>query len=128
MSIPNIDELLILNKEVAVDGLGGVDLYENMIDSFEEMSLRKTLIILKIAVDEFDYYSVYTQAHILKGSASYLRADRVSLLAEKIQADVEQQLPDEAFKDYALLLKQCILLKRAVRFDILKRKGRNSLI
>ena len=125
MSIVNIEELPILNKEEAIEGLGGVELFESMLESFEDLSLRKNLISLKIAIDDIDYYSIRMQAHSLKGSAGYLHAERVTKIAEKLQNDIERQQADEIFKDYSMLVKQCIMLKRTIRFEMLKKEGTN---
>ncbi len=123
MSIANIEDLPILDRKAAIEGLGGLELFENMLEGFEDLSLRKNLTALKIALDELDYYSVRMQAHSLKGSSSYLHAERVTKIAEKMQKDVEDQLPEEIFKYYPILIKQCIMLKRMIRLDILKKQG-----
>ena len=127
MSNGNIEELQIMNKQEAIDGLGGLELFESMLEGFEDLSLRKNLTGLKIALDEIDYYSIRMQAHSLKGSSSYLRAERVTKLAEKIQSDVEKRLAQEIFKDYATLIKQCILLKRMIRYEIFKKAGNHTI-
>ena len=126
-SIPNLEKLLIIDKKAAIEGLGGLELFESMLEGFEDLSLRKNLTSLKIALDEMDYFSIRMQAHSLKGSSSYLHAERVTKIAEKMQNDVEKQLPEEIFKDYPLLIKQCIVLKRAIRFDLLKKQGNISV-
>ena len=123
MSTGNIEELQILNKQEAIDGLGGIELFESMLEGFEDLSLRKNLTALKIALDEIDYFNIRMQAHSLKGSSSYLRAERVTKLAERLQSDVEKQQAQEIFKDYSILVKQCILLKRMIRYEILKKDG-----
>jgi len=119
----NIEELQIINKEKAIECLGGQDLFENMMEGFEELSLKKSLVALKIAMDDLDYLNIRMAAHSLKGSASYLQAERVAFITAKMQADVEKQLPEEIFKDYAVLIKQAILLRRAIRFHVQKKNG-----
>ncbi len=119
----DIDQLPILSKKAAIACLGGPELFENMIESFEDLTLRKNLRTLKIALDDVDYAGIHAQAHSLKGSAGYLHAERVTRAAEKIERDVDLQLPNEIFKDYPQLIKQCIVLKRAIRREILHQQG-----
>lgn len=124
MSLANLDELPILSKKDAIEGLGGPELFESMVESFEDLTLRKSLTALKIAMDDLDYYSVRMQAHSLKGSSSYLHAERVTRIAEKLQHDVDLQQSEEIFKDYPILIKQCMILKRAIRYELLQQKGK----
>ena len=128
MSIGHIDDLPVLDKDTAIKQLGDLDLFVTMMEGFEDMSLRKNLTSLKIALDELDYFNIRLQAHSLKGCSSYLRAERVRLVAEKLQSDVDKQQVEAVFKDYPILLKQCIILKKAIRFESCKKNRTTPFI
>ena len=117
-----IDELPVLDKTNAIKQLGDAELFETMLEGFEEMSMRKNLIGIKIAIDELDYFNVRVQAHSLKGSASYVHAERVKTAAEKLYTDIDSKNVEGLFKDYPILVKQCIILKKTIRFEGCKKK------
>ena len=123
MSIDNIEELPILNKEAAIKGLGSKELFQNMLDNFEDLTLKTTLLSLKVAMDELDYLAIRSQAHSLRGSLSYIYAERATKYAEKIQLGVENQIIDDVLENYRELIKQCIILKRTIRYELLRSKS-----
>lgn len=118
----------MLDKETAIKQLGDYSLFETMLEGFEEMSMRKALTGLKIAYDDLDYRNIRLQAHSLKGSSSYLHAERVRAIGEKLQADVDSQNLDSIFKDYPVLIKQCIALKKAIRFEVCRQKSNSPSV
>jgi len=121
-SIVFLDELPILDKLNAIKQLGDAELFETMLEGFEEMSMRKSLLNLKIAMDDLDYFNIRLTAHSLKGSASYVRAERVKSAAEKVYNDIDSQNVEKLFRDYPALIKQCIMLKKAIRYETCKKK------
>ena len=117
MSLEEIERLPILDKEIAIKHLDDAGLFETMLMGFEEMSMRNNLTNLKIALEKMDYYNIRLSSHSLKGASSYLHAERVKTAASLIQFAVDKQRPDDIFKYYPILIKQCILLKRRVRYE-----------
>ena len=121
-----IEELLVLDRQSAITDLGTSELYENMLVEFDETSLPRDLVLIKVAFDEFDYYNVRAHCNSLRGSAGYIRAERVSAAAHLVTLDIESQMLDDLIKHYACLIKQCILLKQAIRKEVSPSK-RNDL-
>ncbi len=121
MSLDDVEALPVLDKEAAIKQLGDAALFETMMEGFNDMSLRKNLTGLKIAFDELDYFNIRLQAHSLNGTSGYLHAERVKTIAEKLQMDVDSQKVDSMFKDYPALIKQCVMLKKAIRFENCKK-------
>ncbi len=122
-SVDNIDELPILNKEAAITELGDESLFVSMLESVEDLTMRKSLIQLTIAIDDMNLKLVGKQANSLAGAVSYIHAERVRMLAEKIKAHVESGNAEQVIQDYPQLLIQCIKLKRKVRFELCQKKG-----
>eukprot|EP00826_Nyctotherus_ovalis_P026190 TRINITY_DN2045_c0_g1_i1.p1 TRINITY_DN2045_c0_g1~~TRINITY_DN2045_c0_g1_i1.p1 ORF type:complete len:263 (-),score=34.05 TRINITY_DN2045_c0_g1_i1:123-911(-) len=119
----NVEELEVLNKEEAVRGLGSMTLFEDMIDEFQDSILIQSLEMLKIAFDDFDYLSIREQAHSLKASSSYIHADRVTAICEKMLDAISRQLPEETYTYYSILVEQCILLKNIITRELFETKG-----
>ncbi len=117
MSVQEIESLPILDKATAIQQLDDAELFETMLMGFEEMSMRRNLTELKIAMDDVDYYNIRLNSHSLKGASSYLHAERVKTAAADVQFAVDNQKVDDIFKHYPILIKQCIVLKRAIRYE-----------
>ncbi len=115
MSVQEIEALPILDKETAIQQLDDADLFDTMLTGFEEMSMRRNLTELKIALDDIDYYNIRLNAHSLKGASSYLHAERVKTAAANMQLAVDSQKGEDIFKYYPILIKQCMILKRRIR-------------
>ena len=124
MSLQRLEELPIIDHRAAMVQYGEDSMLMNLLPTFEDMSLGKDLIALKVGIDELDFYVVRAKAHSLKGASGYMCARRLYLIAEKLQFDVDRQQTDEVFLDYAILIRQCILVKREIRLEIAKSEGR----
>ena len=117
MDLAEIESLPILDKETAIRDLGDVELFETMLMGFEEMTMRKNLTELKFAIEDLNYKAIRLNSHSLKGASSYLHAERVKTAAAQLQFTIDSQTPEEIFKKYPVLIKQCIILKRKIRLE-----------
>lgn len=123
------EELHIMDKIVAIERLGDENLFFTMMEGFEDITMSKNLVDLKIAMEELDYSSIRAHSHSLKGAASYLGAERVYKAAEKLQLDIENRRTDKVFVDYATLIHECIMLKRIIRSELCKKESNvNTLL
>lgn len=118
MTSEEIERELILDKETAIKQLGDEDLFMTLLTGFEDMTLRKNLIDLKISLENIDYYNIRQNAHALKGASAYLYAQRVKSATSHIETAVENRQVGEIFKYYPILIKQCIILKQKIRYEI----------
>ena len=123
MATEDIESLPILDRETAIKQLDDVSLFETMLMGFEDMSMRNNLTDLKLALEKADYYNIRLSSHSLKGASSYLRAERVRAAAAQVQMAVDSQKSDDIFKYYPILVKQCILLKRRIRYEACIKEG-----
>lgn len=129
MSIEEIERLPILDKQTAIKHLDDEDLFETMLMGFEDMSMKKNLVELKIAMDDLDYYNIRLNSHSLKGASSYLHAERVREASAQIQFAVDYQKANDIFKFYPILIKQCIILKKKIRYEAcLKESTKTDLL
>ena len=112
----------ILDKKAAIEGLGDIKLFETMIKDFNKGLLKESLNSFNSALDNFDYHALQTQVHSLKGSLSYLHTKKILSVLDEIQTAIEKQMPEDIFKAYPNLLKQCIIFKRTIKL-YLSRKG-----
>ena len=117
MSLEDIENMPILDKETAITQLGDSSLFDVMLTSFEEMSMRTNLTDLKIALEKVDYINIRLSSHSLKGAASYIHAERVKTATSLLQSVIDNKKYDEISKHYLVLIKQCILLKRRIRYE-----------
>ena len=124
MSLDEIDELPILDKETAINQLDDVELFETMIVGFEDMSMRSNLTDLKIAIEKLDYSNIRLSSHSLKGASSYIHAERVKTVASLIQSAIDDNQIDSINKYYSVLIKQCILLKKAIRHEMCTKEAK----
>ena len=115
MSLEDIENLPILDKETAISQLDDAELFETMLIGFEDMSMRTNLTDLKIAVEKGDYSNIRLSSHSLKGASSYIHAERVKTIASLIQSAVDNNELNSVTRYYPELVKQCILLKRVIR-------------
>jgi hypothetical protein len=126
MASDNIDALAILDKEAAIKELGNEGLFDMMLEGFEDMTMRKNLTQIMIAMDDLNFGAVARQANSLKGAVSYLHAERIQVLSDKLISDVEARNPEAIFQDYSQLIVQCITLKRKIRYEESKKKGTSA--
>ena len=124
MSLEEIENLPILDKETAISQLDDAELFDTMLMGFEDMSMRGNLTDLKISLEKSDFPNVRLSTHSLKGASSYIHAERVKTLAALIQCSVDNQKYDDIFKYYPELIKQCVLLKRKIRYEACAKDGK----
>ena len=117
MSIEEIERLPILDKLTAIKHLDDADLFDTMLMGFDDMSMKKNLVELKIAMDDVDYFNIRLNSHSLKGASSYLHAERVREASAQLQFAVDNQKSNDIFKYYQILVKQCIILKKRIRYE-----------
>ena len=118
-----IEKFPILDPKNAIGGLGNEDLYINMIDEFQDTIIEESLLMLKIAINDFDYMGIKSHARSLKGSSSYIYAERVKYISEKMETTVERNVSEVVLEHYPCLIKECIILKRAIRKQIAETQG-----
>ena len=124
MSLEHLDDLPIIDHVAAEAQYGDESMLMSMLPTFEEMSLGKDLVALKVGMDALDFYVVRAKAHSLKGASGYMCARRLYYIAEKLQFDVDRQQPEDVFMDYGKLIRHCILVKREIRVEICRDKRR----
>ena len=104
----------IINSAKAIEGLGSKDLFENMVESFEDLSLSSNLRLLKIAFEEYDYDTIKDQTLSLKGAASYIFAEKVFAICSDINDALVKKSPKKIYELYPKLIKECIILKKTI--------------
>ena len=119
----NLDKLQIFNREKTAKLLGSEELVDCMIDEFYERSLNYDLTLIGISLDTFNYESAKVQIHSLKGSASYLNAERIIAICDKIEMCIDKQDYKMIFAIYPLLIEQCIVFKKVIHNDFSRRHG-----
>eukprot|EP00826_Nyctotherus_ovalis_P026430 TRINITY_DN2063_c0_g3_i4.p1 TRINITY_DN2063_c0_g3~~TRINITY_DN2063_c0_g3_i4.p1 ORF type:complete len:223 (-),score=59.91 TRINITY_DN2063_c0_g3_i4:655-1323(-) len=124
MTLENIDSFPVLDKETAINQFDDAELFEQILMGFEEMSMRGNLNDLKKGIENNDYVTIRLSAHSLKGASSYIHADRVRELTSMIQQAVDSKKYEDVHKCYPALIKQCILLKRRIRFEEYAKNGK----
>ena len=116
------DSAPILDPAGAIAGLESDELFNTLIDAYDA-TLINTLKDLKVAMDSFDYKEIRMKSHSLKGPSSYIHAERVRRAAEIVQQNVDKQEGPNIFKNYPMLIKECIILRREVRIHVAKRES-----
>jgi len=104
----------IFDAEKAIENLGDKDLFLSLVGMFVE-TLTKNLDEIKIAVDRIDNADIRMKVHILKGTASYIQAERVRRAAEILQLCIDKGDPNAIFDYYPLLIKESIKLRKSIR-------------
>lgn len=117
-TMQNIENLPILDKETAISELDNAELFEEMLFSFEDMSMYENLNDLKVAIENSDLRNIRLTSHSLKGASSYIHAERVKSAAANMQEAIDKGKPEEVEKYYPELVRQCILLKREIRKEL----------
>ena len=123
MSLEEIENLPILDKETAISQLDDADLFETMLNGFEDMSMRNNLSELKAALENCDFPNIRLSSHSLKGASSYIHAERVKTVASMIQLAIDNNKSRDVMKYYPVLIKECILLKRRIRKEACTKDG-----
>ena len=124
MELKAIEDLPILDKEAAIIQLDGVELFESLLMGFDDMSMKSNLADLKAALENVDYANIRLSSHSLKGSSSYIHAERVKVITSMIQTAVDNNKYEDIYKYYPVLIKQCILLKRRIRYEACIKEGK----
>ena len=117
------NQLQVLNREEAIKGLGSVELFEDMLEEFQDTILLHDLEMLKTALDDFDYLSIKEQTHSLKASSSYIYAERVTRICEQMLNALGNKSSTEVIKYYPVLVEQCIILNDTITQELSKTKG-----
>lgn len=120
------DNLMLLNSKKAITDLGDAELYNMMLAGIEDTTLRPNLAKLKNAMDVFDYKEIRMTSHTLKGSIAYIGGERAKRASEIVQFNVDKQQGPEIFKNYPLIIEECIKLKREIRRYSVMNKLENS--
>lgn len=126
MNYPIDDNLPILDHAVAIENLGGQELFIDLIGMFDE-TLIKILNELKSAIDRNDNPDIRMKAHTLKGSASYIQAERVRRVSEILQLCIDDKNTESVFLYYPLLVKESILLRRCIRMYLCEHNSNNCV-
>jgi len=108
------DGMPILNAQKAIENLGDESLFNTLIESYDS-ALIKTLEELQVAMDKIDYKEIRMKSHSLKGPSSYIGAERVRRAAEILQFNVDKQEGLKIYKNYPMLMEECIKLRRQIR-------------
>eukprot|EP00826_Nyctotherus_ovalis_P065158 TRINITY_DN9571_c0_g1_i11.p1 TRINITY_DN9571_c0_g1~~TRINITY_DN9571_c0_g1_i11.p1 ORF type:complete len:285 (-),score=30.85 TRINITY_DN9571_c0_g1_i11:57-911(-) len=104
----------IIDYTKAITDLGDKELFIGLVGIFDE-NFVATLEKIKTAVDSGDNTGIRMHAHTLKGTASYIQAERVRRISEILQLCIDNNEPENVFKYYPLLIKESIKLRRAIR-------------
>ncbi len=115
MTLERIEEAAILDNKAALEGLGDAGVFDELMESFEELVLKHSLAGLKIALDERDWPALRTECLSLVGTASIAYAERLKLAASSLQRDAERKDIEAVAVHYPLVIKQAILLKQKIR-------------
>ncbi len=110
----------VFDIEKAIENLGDDALFNELVNKYDE-TLIKTLDNLKTAMDNFDYREIRMKSHSLKGPSSYIQGERVRRAAEIVQQNIDNRQGPNAYQNYALLMTECIRLRRQIRVYCSKR-------
>jgi HPt (histidine-containing phosphotransfer) domain-containing protein len=126
MSVSLPIDMPILNSDQAKANIGD-DLFNDLLENFEDMTLNEVLENLKNAMDKIDYREIRLMAHKLKAPAGYIGADRLFKMTESLQKCIDSQDADSAYRTYPLMIAECIKLKRVKRKYLSELKSNRHL-
>eukprot|EP00826_Nyctotherus_ovalis_P061630 TRINITY_DN878_c0_g1_i4.p1 TRINITY_DN878_c0_g1~~TRINITY_DN878_c0_g1_i4.p1 ORF type:complete len:217 (+),score=44.28 TRINITY_DN878_c0_g1_i4:204-854(+) len=124
MYLNEVEKLPVLDEDAAMKELNDRELLETIMLGFEDMTMRGSLAKLKAALENANYTNVRICSHALKGAASYIHAERVRAQSSNLQTAVDNKHYENAAKYYCELIKECIVLKKRIRLEKCKKKGK----
>ena len=109
------DEEVPIDIQSGIDQVGESAMFVNMMENFENMTLSKNLMGLKMAIDSEDWVGVRDEAHSLKGASSYLCTYNLTNLAKEIQLATEKKDYSTVMKLYPKLIEESIKIKLFIK-------------
>ena len=122
MTLEQIEEFPILNREHAVYYLEDAEVFDTIIEGYSETKLKRGLNSFKAALEAGDFNRVALESQALKNCAIYIQAQRTVAVARAIYESCVPKLEVDAIcQYYPILIKQSILLRRRIRQEIFQK-------
>jgi len=117
------DSIPILDVQDAINALGDEDLFNILVNHYDE-ALCKSLKDLRLAMDTFNYKDIRSITHALMGPSNYVEAKRVLKACETVFKNVDNQEGEAVYRNYPILIEECIKLRRWIRGYICNRDSK----
>ena len=120
-----VDNLLVLNKDKAIQDLGDEELYITLMKNFTN-SLLTLLGQLQNAMNTFAYKEIKLASHSLKGTSLYIGAEKFSNAAKIVQDSTDTQDGPAIYKNYPKLIEESIKLRKEIRSCLCRQESKKT--
>jgi len=109
------EEPVPIDIKAGIDQVGETGMFLSMMENFENMTLSKNLMELKMAIDSENWNGVRDEAHSLKGASSYLCTYSLTNLAKEIQLATEIKDYSTVMNLYPKLIEESLKIKLFIK-------------
>ena len=95
--------------------VGNEEIFLNMMENFELMSLFQNLLGMKIGLEKMNFQEIEEEAHSLKGSSEYICASELTRILDKLEIAARNEDYMNVEEQYTIFISEILRVMKFIK-------------